>query len=247
MKSISVLITILAVSAGLYAYDEKCLPNLEVPMQLFPYSLEAGIEHRFSRVPSADFPDNFITYALSRIGLRSAMPFKIALGASYQFMPKEFDLNAGYAFSLPRIFLRAQPTFHWCGAQADDGTHWYHDPRYQLDLQTYSLFDFFSAAFDVAYDDFLKKWDLGMGLDISLTEGISLVGEYIPVIGTRDTLFSGQAKVNSYSAGVRFTTAGHHFVLLVSNSTDMGMRHLVRGANGNSLFYGFNIQRMVSF
>jgi len=247
MKSSLLFLLILSAAFDLAAYDEPCLPSLEVPVQLEPQSLEAGIQHRFYRVPAADFPDDFIASAFGKIGLRYVPLQNAALGASYLFMPKEFDLHAGYAIAVPQIQIRAQPVIHWFGAQSDDYSHWNRNVLYQIALQSMPLFKTCSIAIDALYDNLAKKAGFGTGANVSLSESVSFVGEYYPVIGKQDTTFTGITKTNCFSFGIKFTTSGHHFVLLASNSTDMGMRHLIRGAPSNSLSFGFNIHRLFSW
>ena len=47
-----------------------------------------------------------------------------------------------------------------------------------------------------------------------------------------------------YSFGVKLSTAGHHFVLLLSNTTVFGPRELMWGTETRDLRLGFVIQRI---
>jgi hypothetical protein len=80
MKRILSVFIILSAASLSFAYDEKNMADLVVPQQIAPKSLEINITHRFLRTTSADFPDNFITYANVDFALRYALWSKLEIG-----------------------------------------------------------------------------------------------------------------------------------------------------------------------
>jgi hypothetical protein len=233
----------------IFAYTENSLPDLSVPTQLAGNSLEAIIAHRFVRDPKADFPDNFIQLANVNLGFRY-IPFKgFEAGLAYlTYTPvHEYDLNAAYSLLLPAIFLRTKAALQFYGAQNPANAKWDNNFFYQIDLQTEPVLSFLLPVVDIAYDPRSAKTGLGMGIDLVLSESLDLLGEYYPLLGKKELLPGGAIPVNCYLMGLKITTAGHQFMLTVTNNYDMGMRHHMAGAPANVPYFGFNIQRLFSF
>ena len=225
------------------------MADLTVPTQLPQKSLEINILHRFLRTPSAPFPDNFITLANVNLDLRYELWSKLEVGAGWLFLPKEYDFHAAYSYFLPELYLRTQAYIQFYGTQTvfGDASTWKNNALYQINLQSEAIAGRIFPTINLMYDGLDQKFGLGTGLDVAVREDMDIVGEYFPVLGTRDSdPFSGPL-VNCYSVGFKITTPGHHFMFSVSNSTDIGVRRLMRGTFNNNIYFGFNIQRLVSF
>lgn len=233
-----------------FAYDEKNMADLIVPTQIVPKSLEVNIVHRFLRNPTGDFPDNFITLANVDLGLRYVIWSKLEIGAGWLFLPKEYTFDAAYSYFIPDLYIRTQAYIQFFGTQTvfGDRTSWKNNALYQINLQSEPIAGKIFPTINFIYDGFGEKFGIGTGIDFELRENIDIVGEYFPVLGTRDTVpFSGEPLVNCYSVGFKISTPGHHFMFTVSNSTDRGIRRLMRGTYNNNINFGFNIQRLISF
>ena len=238
------------ITALIYSYDENNMADLIVPTQIAPKSLEVNIVHRFTRTPSGDFPDNFIAMANVDLSLRYVIWSKLEVGAGWLFLPKEYTFDAAYSYFIPAMYLRTQAYIQFFGTQTipGDRTSWENNALYQINLQSEPIAGRIFPTVNLLYDGLAKKFGLGTGLDIAVRENMDIVGEYFPVLGTRDTvLFTGAPLVNCYSVGFKISTPGHHFMFTVSNSTDIGMRRLMRGTYNNNIYFGFNIQRLISF
>jgi hypothetical protein len=239
------------------AYDERNLADLCVPVQIPAKSLEINILHRFYRTPNADFPDNFITMGNVNIALRYVVWSTLEVGTGWVFNPKEYEFHAAYSYFAPKLFLRTQAYVQIFGAQIfdDQGASWKNNGLYQINLQSepitfgknFPIIENIVPTLNFIYDGLAQEFGIGTGIDIALPGDFDLVGEYFPVLGTRDTTLGGTQFVNCYSVGIKKTTFGHHFIFSVSNSTDLGVRHLMRGAWDNNIYFGFNIQRLISF
>jgi hypothetical protein len=230
-----------------FAYTENCMPELAVPTELETGCLEAAIQHRFLRIPGPDFPDNFINMANVKLGLRYVPLPKLEAGTSYDFLYKEYDFRAGYSVFFPRQYLRTQILAAFYGAKRDFYNHWDHSFFGQVNLQSEPLAGRVLPIVDISYDGLTRRAGLGTGIDIMMRSNIDLLGEYYPVLGNRESILPGKKAVNCFNAAVKFTTAGHHFILSVSNNYELGMRRHMRGAADNTLYYGFTIHRLFSF
>ncbi|HUI94058.1 MAG TPA: DUF5777 family beta-barrel protein [Chitinivibrionales bacterium] len=229
------------------AYDEKSMPDLIIPEQIDSKSLEVNVTHRFYRIPTAQFPDNFIAGANVKVGLRYAIWEGLEVRSEYVFIPKEFAFDAGYTLSFPQLYFRAQAYLQFYGAQSDVSSNWNYNALYEINLQSTAILWRLFPVVNFAFDGLSKKFGLGTGLDIMILDNLDLVGEYYPVLGARDIQFNGAPRVDYFLAGVKLTTHGHHFMINVGNSRDMVMRRLMRGAPDNTLSYGFTIQRLFAF
>jgi len=249
MKLSVLVLSILFSASMLLAYDEKNMADLTVPTQLSPKSLEINIVHRFLRTPSGDFPDNFITLANVNIDLRYVILSKLEVGAGWLFLPKEYDFHAAYSYFIPDVYLRTQAYIQFFGTQTvfDTASSWKNNALYQINLQSEAIAGRIFPTINLMYDGLAKKFGLGTGIDVSVREDMDIVGEYFPVLGAPDQPIFGGPLVNCYSVGFKITTPGHHFMFSVSNSTDIGVRRLMRGTFNNNIYFGFNIQRLVSF
>jgi hypothetical protein len=242
-----VLFCFLTVSL-VFAYNENSMPGLDVPTQLDPKSLEASIVHRFYRSPTANFPDNFITMANVMLGLKYVILPKLEAGTSYQFMGKEYAFHAAYSLFFPKAFLRTQALVRFFGAQRDNDTLWNENFLYEINFQSEPIAGRFLPVINLAYNGLTKKVGLGTGLDVVIFRNFDFLAEYYPVLGTRETvLYSETKKVNCFLAGLKYSTPGHQFMFTISNNYDIGNRRHMAGATDNTLYYGFNIQRLFSF
>jgi len=230
-----------------FAYDENSMPDLAVPTQLDAKSIEANILHRFLRTPSADFPDNFINMANVGLGLKYVIIPKLEVGTSYQFLYKEYTFHAAYSAFFPKQYLRTQALIQFFGARRDFDTLWDYNFLYQLNVQSDPIAGRFLPVINLAYNGLSKKPGLGAGIDVVTLANLDILAEYYPVMGTRDTTFSGTKLVNSFLVGLKYTTAGHQFMFTLSNNYNIGTRRLMAGAMDNTLYYGFNINRLFSF
>lgn len=116
-------------------------------------------------------------------------------------------------------------------------------------LQTMNIFDHLILTANVGYDNYYQYTFSGFGADINVdsflpfltfTEKISLLAEYYPQVEKIDNI---SGKHPSYAVGVKFQTYGHHFELMLSNSTSMEPRTMGLGTNSEDLHFGFNINR----
>ena len=227
-----------------YAYDENSMLSLSVPTELDANSLEANIVHRFLREPTATFPDNFISQANVLVGLKYIVLPKLEVGTTYQFFFKEYTFHAAYSLFLPKQFLRTQALIQFFGDRHDLDQNWDYNFLYQLNFQSEPIAGRCLPVVNLAYNGLSKKVGLGTGMDVVILKNLDFLAEYYPVLGARDTSYTGNAKVNYFSTGIKITTAGHQFMFSISNDYDIGARRHMAGATDNTLYYGFNIQRL---
>jgi hypothetical protein len=231
-------------SFNVFAFDENSMPSLSTPTQLDPNSMEASIVHRFLREPAGIFPDNFISHANVSVALKYIPLQKLEVGTSYQFYFKEYTFHAAYSLFLPQRILRTQALIQFFSAQHDLDQNWDQNFFYQINIQSEPIAGRCLPIVNIGFNGLTKKPGIGTGIDVIILNNLDFLAEYYPVLGARDTSYNGSAKVNYFSTGIKLTTAGHQFMFSISNDYDIGVRRHMAGATDNTLFYGFNIQRL---
>jgi hypothetical protein len=240
-----------AATVGAFGFEQG-MPALEVPYSIEPGKLELTVQHRFVGEAFKDVFETFFGADLGAnifLGFRYFLPAGFEVDASHQRANGEYGFAAGYNHqfeTLPfglhlgaGLFTFKQPT-------ADDpknrDTGFYGNAGFEGN----PIADRFSLAADVGYDSNAGRLCLGFGLDASVTQRLSLVGEYYPAMDG-DSLHP--ALDNScWTAGVRVNTWGHQFGVVMSNSSAIGLRSLACGIYpvDDHVRLGFSVRRQLS-
>jgi Membrane bound beta barrel domain (DUF5777) len=239
------------------AYEEQSFPNLMVPTSLSPQNLVVSVQHRFyGRID--DGGKNFFGFATPvapSFGLRYDIWKTLEANSSFYAADKEIDLGASYAFLYPSEYFKAQVEGEYYNFSAFDAN--FREIRRQagcflFGIETYPIIRSISPAVDLGYDFDKRKWGLGLGLNLTLLEGFDVFGEYFPLL-YKNTDSTATATKNVFSFGMKFSTAGHHFLLFLQNSVDnpsigtIGARHVMFGSDNKNLHFGFEIERLFAF
>jgi hypothetical protein len=258
MKHFLLLLFVLFCSVS--AYDEQCFPNLKAPTNLAPGEMEVSIQHRFlGKIDTAATVFGLASGVWASLGLRYVVWSTLEANAAfYPLNNKEFETGASYAYLLPKIFLKTQfeGTYYNYSVYSYDSTGQKEKRKSAAAIlfsaQTFPIISSISPAVNIGYDFDRKKWGLGTGLNVTLIAGLDLFGEYFPMVekNKTDTTLSK----NAFSFGFKISTARHHFLFLVQNSSffnssagAIGSRRLMFGADNNNFHLGFEIQRLFAF
>jgi hypothetical protein len=118
-----------------------------------------------------------------------------------------------------------------------------------LAYQTPNFLDHIRFTANAGYDAYYEHNTLGLGIDINMknniswltfTENLSILAEYYP---QTDEIDGVSGKNDAYAFGIKSQTFGHHFEILLTNSTNMDARTMSLGSNSDDLHFGFNINR----
>jgi hypothetical protein len=173
----------------------------------------------------------------------------LELNASYIRSKKEYAAGAGYALPLPGA-VRSEIALEYFDYEEPAMTERRRNLFYQLFLQSEPLAGHVSLTADAAYDGYNLRFgsgfgvDCGFALDFGPVENVHIVGEYYPLFAGDSTITGPE---NSFAAGIKLGTYGHHFTLFLGNNTSIGMRRLMLGAPANYLYFGFNVLRFIKF
>jgi hypothetical protein len=182
------------------------------------------------------------------LGVRYAMLERLELYAAYTRFEKEYRIAASYAYHFPQIYVATQINLEYFNFKIGQERH--QNLFYGLGLQSEPVFNAITATANLGYDGYNEKFGLGFGLDVGFDwefgpiEHVGLIGEYYPVLQSEESITGPE---NSFAGGIRIDTYGHHFMVLVGNSSNIGARRLMLGVPSNDIRLGFNVQRLLQF
>jgi hypothetical protein len=251
MKRAHLLLIVLFFTQPIFALETSSL-NLRVPGGLDPEQLVFTIPHRFyGKINDHPLDNLFGIDHGANAGL--AMRYRVWSGfeieGSYAHSEKEYGVNAGYSFSLPRI-MRSGIAVQYFDFKRANITERRRNFFYQALFQSEPFWNKIRINLEGGYDGYNQRFGVGFGLDAGFDvtfgpiEGMHLVAEYFPVIKPETGVTSAR---NSFAVGLKARTYGHHFMFFVGNNTEIGARRLMLGAPGNDLYLAFNIQRFLKF
>lgn len=251
MRKISTIIIFMIAAQLLWALEPSVL-NLRVPTGLEKKQMLVIIQHRFYGKINENPIDTHFGIDLGAnvcIGMRYRILSNIDLGGSYTRSQKEYTMGAGYAISIPQIFLKSQVGIQYFDYKMPEISERRRNLFYNLALQSEPIFGKIMPVVNAGYDGYNKRFGFGAGvaigfnLDFSYLRKLEIIGEYYPVF-ERDSTVTGPK--NSFACGLKLSTFGHQFMFLISNNTEISARRLMLGASTNNLYFGFNVQRFIN-
>lgn len=249
MKKLTMSLSLLSLMPMLFGLELSSL-NLMVPNGLEKKQLVFTIRHRFLGRINDNPLENFFGAdqgANAGLALRYRAWAGLDVEGSYARSEKEYGLTAGYAFSVVRD-LRSEIAVQYFDFKRVSAADRQRNFFYQARFQSEPLLKKISINLETGYDGFHERFGVGVGLDAGFDvtfgpiEGLHLVAEYFPVIKPETDVTGAR---NSFAAGIKARTYGHHFMFFVGNNTEIGARRLMLGAPANDLYLSFNIQRFL--
>jgi Membrane bound beta barrel domain (DUF5777) len=244
------IVVFLFIISTLMAYDFSMI-NLINPSGLKVRDGEIMIRHRFYGDITDDPFDNFLGMdAGANVNLSARYQFYRKTEAKISYSRRQSEKVYGLAY---RIDIEDFPVYGQLGldyfsyeelSQAETTRK---GMFYHLSLQNEELFERFVTTINTGYDGYNERLVPGLGFTFMITDDISLLGEYYPVLdrdSASDKLAQYIGAEDAFAFGVKLDTYAHQFIFLLSNSDDVGFRRVSLGAEKDSfLRLGFNIQR----
>jgi hypothetical protein len=239
LQRLFIFITFCASAAFSY---EPSLINCVVPSSLEAPSLELTLQHRFGRIIGKPQTNTFFGGATVRMGLRGQVWKGLEASLDYGVTGTELDAGAGYSYSFINRWLSGGAWAHFFTYEVPGGraTNVFVLAAAQSELLKDRLF----LTVDASYDNYYIYFGIAAGVLVRIVPAVDLVAEYAPL---HDDLAPNEKKTGSFSVGVKINTVTHQFKFLVSNSTDIGPREMMRGAQSNDLRFGFSLQKYFSW
>lgn len=226
--------------------------NLRVPTGLEPKQMVLGIQHRFYGTLKDDLL-GMNAGANTGLSIRFLVWSKLEINGAFARYQKEYTIGAGYAFLIPQLWLKSQINVEFFNYEKlglpPNVSNRRRNLFYSVLLQSEPLLERITPTINIAYDGYNQRIGLGTGLDIGFEfeigplDGMHIIGEYFPIIN-QDNNITGSK--NCFTTGLKFNTYGHHFMFLVGNTSEIGIRRLMLGSNNNDLYLGFTIHRFIN-
>lgn len=222
--------------------------NLRVPTGLESKQMVLGIQHRFYGTLKDDLL-GMNAGANTGLNIRYLVWSKLEINGAFARYQKEYTIGAGYAFFIPQLWLHSQINLEFFDYEKLGLSTRRRNLFYSAALQTEPILARIIPTINIAYDGYNQRIGLGAGLDVGFEfeigplEGMNIIAEYFPIMN-RDNDVNGPK--NSFTTGLKFNTYGHHFIFLVGNTSEIGIRRLMLGANNNDLYLGFTIHRLIN-
>jgi hypothetical protein len=223
--------------------------TLDTPNVLKKNEGSFGIRHRF--FGKADDYEKFLGSddgGNMHFLLKYAVMDNLALSVDHTRSQSAYGVGIEYAKSLEKYGTAG---LRLNGYTLDDFNFEDRKQSYFINgsYQSPNFFDHLRLTTNLGYDGYYENTILGFGADMNLknpikwltfTENLSFLAEYYPTIEDIDGV---TGKYDSYAFGFKNQTFGHHFEVLLSNSTNMDPRTMALGSNSKDLHLGFNINR----
>lgn len=249
MKKIFLIFLVMLMPNDLLAYELGTF-NLKAPTELQKGSIELKFQHRFRGKISEEPLNTFfgMDYAGANIGidLRYSVLPKFDLNVSRVWDGKEYTAGASYAYSLTKVPFSIQL-----------GGEFFSYAEFNLEKNkrkngVFGLFSFrggpilrVAPVVNVGYNSDNKEPGVGFGIAITaletlgIVQRLSAIGEYFPTTAESENK-------KSFAFGLRIETYSHHFDFILSNNSQIGVRHLMAGTlEDKGLRFGFNIKRLL--
>jgi hypothetical protein len=251
MKKPAVIVFIaISFTAAAPAFERDML-NLKTPSTLDAGNAVIDIQHRFYGTVGDDPVGTVLGMtggANVHLGFRYYpwRPFEIK--PSITLFQKEYTVAAGYSSRIAKI-ARTKINVEFYSYRLPEMEDRRQNFFYSLAVEGEPTFNVMSPALVVGYDGYEERFGAGLGLAAGIDrEGpvkhVAIIGEYYPSFD-RDDERTGPE--DCFAAGFELQTYGHHFAFLVGNSSQIGTRRLMLGAEANDLYFGFNIYRLIEF
>lgn len=247
MKKIAfVFLPCLPFVVQLYAY-ESALLNLAAPVELDVYQSEFTLQHRFytplEDVSKTIFGKEASSGANPGFGLRLRLVkgIDVAGACSHHNPAKGFTIGAGYNFPIPKIKSDLRLDVEYFSFRPDPDRR-EGNAFILLAWQVDFIPNRIRPVINIGYNNYNEKVGVAGGAGLRLVKNLELIGEYCLATDPLE-----MENKNSFAFGFDYKTYGHHFMVVISNNTDLGVRRLMRGAPSNDLYAGFNIHRLLEF
>ena len=206
------------------------------------------IRHRFfGKADEADTAFGLDDGANTFLSLRYSPLKDFIFEVHHATLQSENNIRLGYAHKFDYLHTQFNLNyFKFEEGTNEDAKNFFANAVFQTPL----IYDHITLTSNIGYDHYYDKTGAGFGIEVStqnfmpnvltFTESMSILAEYYTKHKDLDNF---DREYNSYAFGVKFRTYGHHFELLLTNSTAVDPRTMMQGSNTTDLHFAFNINR----
>jgi hypothetical protein len=245
MKRLFIALILSGICSVIFAYQNN-MPNLVTPSIFTPGQMEFEIIHRFhDNLPNVPKYGFLVSGADIRLGYSGCVWDHLLLYGTYANAQTEFQFGARYSILPEDFFLRGALDVSYFNYEPLFNTPRKQSVFFLGSIQTVRIAKIFTFNANLGYDNFNKAFGGALGIDAKILPALFLYAEYGQnMAGPAD---NPEIKKQGFAAfGFKIETMGHHFMFVVQNDTQEGMRRMMLGTQTSytNWYFGFTIQRL---
>ncbi len=240
------LITVMAMSLCFISaraeQAENTMLNLLVPSGLEQGQAYFNIGHKYFynlldyKSPDEDVFAPITAGANINIGFRYMIWNGIEAGLHYNGAGQEKRVSLSWSTAFEMAAVSVYSEFF---SYRESGGAYANNLFALVSGQSMKFFDVLSFTLNLGYDGYNEKPVAGAGASATFMEKYSVMAEFYPVF---------KDGTGGYCFGFKAVTYGHQFVFFAGNTAGQGPRNtMLSGSSPESLYMGFNIQRLIEF
>lgn len=254
MKKLALVSAVILLGISfLGAYHSNSI-GLYTPSTLQNVQGEINLGHRFYGQVNHDVLDSFFgssSGANAIVGYRQHFLFGAEAKIAYHTANKQLELGAAWQYHNDEFPVKLQLDAGYASFRKEFSTDRESDIGIMLSAQNKPIADRLIFTLNTGYNTYYERLALGLGTQILLTDDISLLGEFYPLLddeNSSDNVYS-VGKHSAFAAGIALDTYGHSFIFSLGNDpmhfNTAG--HSLGADNKGILHLGFNIKRRLGF
>jgi len=252
-KQLLFVVMILVGISFLGAYQANSI-GLITPSSLENVQGEINLGHRFYGQVNHNTLDTFFgssSGANAFVGYRQHILFGTEAKISYTSANKQYEVGGAWQYAPEDLPVKAQLDVSAASFVKNLSTKRATDIGIMLSAQNKPIWNKMIFTLNAGYNTYYQRLALGLGTQIMITDDLSLLGEYYPLLNDENSS-DNVYHVGNHSAfafGVAFDTYGHSFIFSLGNDpyhiNTAG--HSLGADSKGELHLGFNIKRRLGF
>ncbi|MEN8208686.1 MAG: DUF5777 family beta-barrel protein [Candidatus Fermentibacteria bacterium] len=203
---------------------------------------EFSMNHRFIGAAMKDDPlDSFFGLddgANVRFGLRYFPINDLYIGFTHTRFGHMNTITAGWEHTISLLNTELGAVAGYSSLKMTSNSDWEGGIVATIYVSAWFLSGRIRPVFNYAFDGYQDESGPGLGLEISATGKISLMGEFFPYTGNDDP-------EDCFSFSGSYSTWGHQFMLGFTNSASIGPQGQLSGSSTSDLSVALSIRRLL--
>ncbi len=244
---------LVSLACGLGAYQYHAF-GLYTPSVLEGWQGEFNVGHRFYGEILEEPIDNFFGMGAgtnANLSFRQHLPLDLEAKLGHTSSLNQYELGAAWKIPFEMFTLKSQADINLSWLDRPASNERTTDIGAWISAQNEPLFGRLVITANLGYNTLYERLGCGLGINVSLLDRLSLLGEFYPLLDPEKGSPEALALMGEYpafAAGIKLDTHNHNFLLSVGNAQHFNPARLALGAYSRSdLHFGFNIKRRLSF
>ena len=249
MRKVFLVAAVLMLGIAGLAADPWSAIGLTTPSGLDDLQGQIGFGHRFYGVVNHDVMETFFGTswgANAQVGYRQHLVSGSEIKLGYTSAFKQYEIGAAWKFTPQEFPVTAQIDATYSSFKPLGFMDRETDIGVLVSAQSEPFFDRLVLTANAGYNSYYERVAAGVGVNLKLTDTVSILGEYYPLLddeNSSDNVYA-VSDHSAFSAGLKLETWGHSFVLCVGNAYAFDpVQNSLGAVSKGKLHLGFNIKR----